>query len=292
MKKNFKYLFFLLTICCGIYSFAQMRMSFMMESPSFTLLHENTDKFQTLDSCYLTISYNVSFRASEKDDSLSHTDLMDLQLGRLNNAFFSRNLRNLDIQNTSDMKNKMEINSVPDNYLGWDIITNHADSLMTVRNRLPYTTQVVEYTESIPVIDWKIQPEENDSVMGYPCGTAIGQFGGRTWKIYYTEQIPLPYGPWKLSGAKGLILKAEDTENNFIFEAAGLTQKPDAIIRYEWPKKAMEKKEWQDYEKNIYQNAGAYVKSTGTRISIVDNSEKGFHRLSEDWSEFYNPLER
>ncbi|MDE6227725.1 MAG: GLPGLI family protein [Muribaculaceae bacterium] len=292
MKINFKYLLVLGAICSAFFASAQMRMSFMMESPSFMLLPENTDKFQTLDSSYLTLSYNVRFRASEKDDSLSRADLMDLQLGRLKNAFFSRNLRELDIQNTADLKNNMQINSVPENYLGWDIITNHSDSLMTVRNRLPYTTQVVEYSETIPVIDWKIQPEETDTIMGYECKTATGDFGGRTWKIYFSEQIPLPYGPWKLSGANGLILKAADTENNFIFEAVGLSRNPNDIIRYDWPRKSMEKKEWQELEKNIYKNAGAFVKSTGTRISIIDNSEKGFHRLNEDWSEFYNPLER
>ncbi|WP_438638229.1 GLPGLI family protein [Muribaculum gordoncarteri] len=45
------------------------------------------------------------------------------------------------------------------------------------------------------------------------------QFGGRNWKVYYTNDIPVPYGPWKLNGVKGLVLKAEDSENNFIFEA-------------------------------------------------------------------------
>jgi GLPGLI family protein len=46
-----------------------------------------------------------------------------------------------------------------------------------------------------------------------------------------------PYGPWKLNGAKGLVLKAADTEGNFVFEAVGLTQKEQPIIRYEWNRK-------------------------------------------------------
>jgi hypothetical protein len=31
---------------------------------------------------------------------------------------------------------------------------------------------------------------------------------------------------------------------------------------------------------------------TMTYILMMDNSEKGFYRLNEDWSQFYNPLER
>lgn len=34
------------------------------------------------------------------------------------------------------------------------------------------------------------------------------------------------------------------------------------------------------------------VCNTGARILIMDNSEKGYHALNEDWSEYYNPLEK
>ncbi len=54
--------------------------------------------------------------------------------------------------------------------------------------------------------------------MGYHCHAAKCTYGGREWKVYYTNDIPLlPYGPWKLNGVKGLVLKAEDSEHNFVF---------------------------------------------------------------------------
>ena len=88
------------------------------------------------------------------------------------------------------------------------------------------------------------------------------------------------------------ILKAEDTEHNFVFEAEGLTQKTQPIIRYDWNRKIMKKDDWKRFEREMYQNAGAFVRNTGARIIIMDNSEQGFHRLNEDWSQFYNPLEK
>ena len=65
---------------------AQLSISYMMDTPSFTLAREDTDKSQTLDSCYLTVSYRLKYKSSEKDDSLSYDDLMDLQMGRGYNA--------------------------------------------------------------------------------------------------------------------------------------------------------------------------------------------------------------
>ena len=292
MIKILPYLLFALSAISTISAKAQMSISYMLDKPSFTLLHQNTNKKNILDSCYLTISYDTRFRAFEKDDSLSHSNIMDLQMGRLFNAFFSKNLRDLDTKNTREMRKRMMIETIPENYLGWDIIIDNTDSVATTTNRIPYTSEVIEYSERIPVIQWKKIPEEADTIMGYPCKKAVGEFGGRIWEIMYAEDIPLPFGPWKLGGADGLILRAADTENNFIFEAAGLTQQSSPIIRYRWPRKQMDKEEWKIFERDIYRNAGAFVRSTGASVSIADDSEKGFHDLTEDWQEFYNPLER
>lgn len=271
---------------------AQISVTYAMDSPTFTLAHEDTDKSQTLDSCYLTITYRFKYKATENDDSLSHDDLMDLQLGRKYNAFFSRNLRELDIKNTKELKTTMQFETVPENYVGFDLLVNHGDSTTVVTKRIPYTSQVIEYTEKTPSPTYTYIPEDIATVMGYHCHAAKCNFGGREWKVYYTNDIPLPYGPWKLNGVKGLVLRAEDSEHNFVFEAEGLTQKPQPIIRYDWNRKTMKKDDWIRFERDMYQNAGAFVRNTGARIIIMDNSEQGFHRLNEDWAQYYNPLER
>lgn len=271
---------------------AQVAVTYAMDTPTFTLAHEDTERYQTLDTCYLTITYRFNYKATENDESLSHDDLMDLQFGRKYNAFFSRNLRDLDIQNTKELKTTMQFQTVPENYVGFDLLVNHGDSTTIVTNRIPYTSQVIEYTENTPVHSWAYMPEDTATVMGYPCHAAQCNYGGREWKVYYTNDIPLPYGPWKLNGAKGVILKAEDTEHNFVFEAEGLTQKTQPIIRYDWNRKIMKKDDWKRFEREMYQNAGAFVRNTSARIIIMDNSEQGFHRLNEDWSQFYNPLEK
>lgn len=230
-----------LMMLAGPAALAQVTVSYAMDTPTFTLAHEDTDKYETLDTCYLNVSYQFKYRNSEKDDSLSFDDIMDLQMGKDYNAFFSRDLRALDTQNTKELKSTMQFSTIPENYVGFDLLFNHKDSLTTVTNRLPYTSQVIEYSEQSESPEWTYIPDEIATVMDYHCHVATCNYGGRNWKVYYTNDIPVPYGPWKLNGVKGLVLKAEDSENNFIFEAVGLTQKPQPIIRYDWSRKKMKK---------------------------------------------------
>jgi len=74
------------------------------------------------------------------------------------------------------------------------------------------------YTESLPNIHWTLI-EESDTVCGYPCKKATGEYGGRTWTVWYTQDIPVTYGPWKLCGLPGLVLSAADDEGIHHFEA-------------------------------------------------------------------------
>ena len=72
------------------------------------------------------------------------------------------------------------------------------------------------------LIEWSIT-DEADTVMGYSCTKAIASFRGRIWHVWFTMDIPVGMGPWKLCGLPGLIMKAEDSEHLFIYEAVGIS---------------------------------------------------------------------
>ncbi|MEM6516789.1 MAG: GLPGLI family protein [Bacteroidota bacterium] len=63
--------------------------------------------------------------------------------------------------------------------------------------------------ENIPSIPWDIK-QEYKTVSGLNCQKAAGSFRGRTYIVWFTEDIPINLGPWKLGGLPGLILEAED----------------------------------------------------------------------------------
>ena len=74
-----------------------------------------------------------------------------------------------------------------------------------------YTVQ-----ETIPTIDWKIQPD-TIRILNYSCQKAICQFRGRNYEAWFTPEINVSEGPWKFTGLPGLILKVAESKGYFIF---------------------------------------------------------------------------
>lgn len=72
--------------------------------------------------------------------------------------------------------------------------------------------------EKTPQISWKLFDEEK-KINNYSCKKAETTFRGRTYIVWYTEEIPVSFGPWKLNGLPGLILSADDTEGIYKWKA-------------------------------------------------------------------------
>lgn len=73
--------------------------------------------------------------------------------------------------------------------------------------------------------EWTLVPtEEQDTILGYPCGKATTTFRGRTYEAWYTDAIAVDNGPWKFRGLPGLILYVRDTEKNYVFKCTALYQ--------------------------------------------------------------------
>lgn len=78
-------------------------------------------------------------------------------------------------------------------------------------------------TEKNTSQQWNIT-SDTLTVLGYLCQKATSSFHGRDYEAWFTPEIPVNDGPWKLYGLPGLILKAKDTEDLFSFEIIGLEQ--------------------------------------------------------------------
>ena len=84
-------------------------------------------------------------------------------------------------------------------------------------------------TGKLPDTEWQLD-EDTMSIGGYKCSKAIGKYAGRTWTVWYTEEIPTSAGPWKLRGLPGMILKAEDETGIFTFIFSGLVNRKAPIV--------------------------------------------------------------
>ena len=113
---------------------------------------------------------------------------------------------------------------------------------------------------SIPAIAWSIT-NETKLVGGFNCIMAVGKFSGRDYSVWFTTDIPLPYGPWKLQGLPGLILEAYDTNKEiyFYFKSINYPMKNKIsfkkVIAESESKKWMSSKEYQNYLVNSFNKA-------------------------------------
>ena len=93
------------------------------------------------------------------------------------------------------------------------------------KGKVTVTEQVVEtllYEENMPKFSWKLTNKDT-TILGYKCFEATTTYRGRTWRAFYTPDIPISEGPWKLCGLPGLILFAADSLNQFCYEGVGMT---------------------------------------------------------------------
>ena len=64
---------------------------------------------------------------------------------------------------------------------------------------------------------WTLVDDSIKTVCGYKCQLATCTFRGRTYKAWYTTQLPYSDGPWKFNGLPGLITEVYDTKNHYHF---------------------------------------------------------------------------
>ena len=79
-------------------------------------------------------------------------------------------------------------------------------------------------TEDITIPDWTMYEDSTITVLGMECKKATTNFRGRYWEVWYTEEIPISQGPWKLCGLPGMILKA-NSPKFMLIEAISIKNK-------------------------------------------------------------------
>ncbi len=101
-------------------------------------------------------------------------------------------------------------------YFDQEVLVSLPDNKLTAYCAM--SPNYYKYQQVLPLIKWK-EEDATETICGYVCRKATGEYGGREWTAWYTEEIPVPFGPWKITGLPGLVLKAIDIEGIHNFEA-------------------------------------------------------------------------
>lgn len=197
------------------------------------------DENKVIDKLKYTITYRTkSVRDTTKLDSAGRYNYenedMQLEVGEKVSYFYSatyrayiENLRksldgnNIQIETSSPARGNLSM----DFYRGYPAgKSTYLDEVLGEKFRI---------TESLEQPQWDIIADSTKQILNYACQMARCKFKGRTWTAWFAADIPLDNGPWKLCGLPGLILRAYDSKQQYIFDCVGMKQaKEDENITY------------------------------------------------------------
>ncbi len=90
--------------------------------------------------------------------------------------------------------------------------------------------ELCRYTEPLSEMEWEIVEDSTKNILGYECMMARSDYHGRNWTAWFTPDLPIQEGPWKLRGLPGLILGA-DSGDDFHIEAAEVGATSQSVLR-------------------------------------------------------------
>ena len=124
------------------------------------------------------------------------------------------------------------------------------------------------YEEELPSISWRIQ-DSVKTICGLPCRQAEGDFRGRRYTVFFAEDIPVSYGPWKLQGLPGLILEAYDSEGRIRFVAESIRPSEQMIWRAKYPYIHITRKEYEQMVRQLQEQYLVFANSHISRTQII-----------------------
>lgn len=101
----------------------------------------------------------------------------------------------------------------------------NASNIMKLVTHLGGKSYLIETKQ--PKINWKTANETRE-IGGFTCQKATGDFGGRTYTVWFAPELPFQSGPFKLSGLPGLILEATDSKQEVQFLFKDINKETDA----------------------------------------------------------------
>ena len=172
--------------------------------------------------------------------------------------------------------------------ISYQIFKNHPSGKVTTTDRLGTTNILCEEANERP--EWTLHPDTM-TIHFYSCQKATCKFKGRDYTAWYTMEVPVSDGPWKLHGLPGLIIKAEDSRGHYSFTCTGLEQcrKAKPILIHTKGREKLNRKELDKMYERFFGDPIGFLKATspGVTINITDGQGNPIKKFSEP----YNPIE-
>lgn len=210
-------LLMVLFLFCTLCSSARTREVHVIDTARIKILYKRTMVLDTL-----------------LPDRRFKTDNLTLFAGERASAFYSEeNRTDLEMQENSEYLLSSFKDLESSKYLAGlekeAIFRDYNKNKQIVHQR--YDLSNWQLNEDIAKPHWEIQ-DSIINVLGYDCIMATSEYRGRKWFAFFSPEIPIPEGPWKLIGLPGIILKACDEKNEYCYEAISIDTRNPGLVEY------------------------------------------------------------
>ena len=246
---------------------------------------------ETIDTAQFWAVYKFSYKTAPEQPDFEGVDWIYMDMGHKVTKFYSRYGEIRDSIMNNGFKNGLSAWEVLELIKGYPRSSNTPVYYQFYEEKKTRTT--IEYMdgyigeEQMSMPDWTLH-EDTATISGYLCKRATTHYRGRDWEVYYTSDIPLSRGPWKLWGLPGLIVHATDADGYFLFEMTNFERIPESVVRLilyihrkDGPKgdykgaeyKKVSKKTYIQYEKAYHEDVNAFREfELGHKVFTPDGS--------------------
>lgn len=231
------------------------------------LFFVNLFSAQNFENSNIKCNYLTKFLIDTTDSNTKKEEITSLWIGKNISIFKSDQKARYDSLSKESARNSFQ------NPVNGKVILDFSKiprahfipEVLKTGNKLEIFDKVlnVNYVyESDQKINWTLL-NETKIISTYKCRKAVGKYRNKNMTAWYTEEIPVPEGPYTFKGLPGLVIEAYDDKDFFHFTLVKLKNVSELIT----PIKNAINTDYQRFLKKRvdYQNdpAGAYFVATG-----------------------------
>lgn len=246
---------------------------------------------QDLNQATVQVVYQFKHQRDTTRKGFFHTEEMGLLVNKTSSLYYSVTAKRQQDKLQAKAAEAQATGSNEINMGVWKSTTN--ESLYILRKNkelyklIHYKTNTYLIKEKVPALSWEIG-KETKKINNYLCQSATIRYGGRKYVAWFTTDIPLGFGPWKLQGLPGLILEAADDKNEVQFTCIAVNRDGN-LGEIKLPENAI------NTTQQAFDRMREGMKTAGTGSStdegmIIAPTLQGSGRPSK--SNFNNPLEK
>lgn len=227
------------------------------------------------DTSIYQVIYNLEYQKDSTDINSKQNEKMILFIGKNYSLFESYNKRYNDSLKNALAENNTDLSLTVSKALALRKKSRFNFKIIKNDNKTLVFDSYFSYEfiyEDKEELNWDIT-KTTDTINGFHCNLALTSFAGRTYRAWFTSEIPISDGPYKFKGLPGLIVKIEDDKKQYVFQLESLIKKKE---RFEFDKKGgieVTKKEFYNSYNTFKKNFIAQLSQRGVELDESTSRE-------------------